>query len=649
VSATGGNLDVEGVATDGRKLIAIVRADVVGYSRLIGLDDAGTLNRLRNLRRTLIDPAIREHGGSVVQTGGDSLLVAFDSIDGAMRCAVKVQQKVPVYDGDQPPDRRIRFRVGINIGDVIPDGTDLHGDGVNIATRLEAECPVGGICVSRSVRDHVHGRLHLTFEALGPLTLKNIARPVEAFVVRLDPTAEVSADEQQPATASPRARSRTVLIAGGVGLLACGAAGVGWWMLHGTTAPVASSTVASATAQDRRQSVIVLPFENSSGDPAQDGVSAAITRELTDHLARRHDGPVIPATVAAAYRGKMVDPSAIGRQHDVHFALVGSARRQDGRLIVSAIVYETASGRMVWSRQFDRQDGPDAQEAIAQSIYESFWQVSVDEEVERAMREHPNSLDARDLMFAALSTRLMTPTKAHAAEQIALIDRALVLDPNNFPALERQARWYSQRVMLGYSSDPTADLTIADKAADHLLAINPNNLNSLRAKAFVLRAQGKWSEAEAVLRRVIDLQPTEANRRWELGLVLMAEGRHQEALESFQTAKRFAGGDDPVFLYDADIAMAELAIGQFGAATASARRSLSGYPPNSGRLGEVPWLALIAAESGSGQDDAAPADLQKFLATSRSWGSMAAIEKWPAFAANPKLLDGLRHAGMPAE
>jgi tetratricopeptide (TPR) repeat protein len=203
--------------------------------------------------------------------------------------------------------------------------------------------------------------------------------------------------------------------------------------------------------------------------------------------------------------------------------------------------------------------------------------------------------------------------------------------------------------MNGYSSDPTADLAIAAKAADRLLAIDPNDIDSLRAKAFVLRAQGRWSEAEAVLRRVIDLHPTEANRHWELGLVLMAEGRHQEALASFQTAKRFAGGGDPVFYIDANIAMAELAIGQFDAAIALAQRSLSEYPPDSGRLGEVPWLALIAAETSSGEDAAARADLQKFLATSRSWGSMAAIEKWPTFAVNPKLLDGLRRAGMPAE
>jgi class 3 adenylate cyclase len=183
---------------DRRKLVAVVYADMVGYSRLIGLDDVGTLQRLRSLRANLIDPAIEEHGGRIVQTGGDSLLIVFDSIDGATRCAVKVQERVPALDGDQPPDRLIRFRIGINIGDAIADGTDLHGDAVNVVARLQAQCPPGGICVSRSVRDHVHGQLDLAFEALGQLHLKNITQPVEAFVVRLD-AARTSSAEPAPA------------------------------------------------------------------------------------------------------------------------------------------------------------------------------------------------------------------------------------------------------------------------------------------------------------------------------------------------------------------------------------------------------------------------------------------------------------------
>jgi len=214
VSQTGNGLDLAGAAAGNRRLIAIVYADMVSYSRLIGLDDAGTFQRLRALRHALIDPTINEFGGTVVQTGGDSLLVAFDSIDGAVRCSVKVQQQVPVYDGDQPPDRRIRFRIGINIGDVIPDGTNLHGDGVNIAARLEAACPIGGICISRSVRDHVHSRLDLAFEPIGALTLKNIARPVEAFVLRLDPQSETPvASATRAARYIAWARSRAALYA----------------------------------------------------------------------------------------------------------------------------------------------------------------------------------------------------------------------------------------------------------------------------------------------------------------------------------------------------------------------------------------------------------------------------------------------------
>src|SRR5690242_19985758 len=186
--------DSTGRPPDRRKLVALMYADMVGYSRLISLDDQGTLTRLRALRRGLIDPAIDTHGGKIVQTGGDSLLIVFDSIDGAVRCAVEFQKQVPLHDNDQPTDRAIRFRIGINLGDAIADGTDLHGDAVNVAARLQGECLPGGICVSRSVRDHVHGRLSLDFEELGSLSLKNIARPVEVFMARLEAAASRSVE-----------------------------------------------------------------------------------------------------------------------------------------------------------------------------------------------------------------------------------------------------------------------------------------------------------------------------------------------------------------------------------------------------------------------------------------------------------------------
>jgi predicted ATPase/class 3 adenylate cyclase len=179
-SSSAEGIDISG----GRKLVVVVHADIVAYSRLIGADDTGTVERIRALRRDLIDQAVVEHGGRIVKTAGDAFLMAFDSVEGAVRCAVKVQQQVPVQDGDRPSECRIRFRIGINVGDVIMDGTDMHGNGVNVAARLQAECPPGAVCVSRAVSEQVRGQLGLEFEPLGPLHLKNITKPVEAFVVR---------------------------------------------------------------------------------------------------------------------------------------------------------------------------------------------------------------------------------------------------------------------------------------------------------------------------------------------------------------------------------------------------------------------------------------------------------------------------------
>ena len=213
---------------------------------------------------TLIDPAIEEHGGRIVQTGGDSLLIVFDSIDGAVRCAVKVQQQVPIHDGDQPPDRAIRFRVGINIGDAIADGTDLHGDAVNVAARLQAECPPGGICVSRSVRDHVHGRLDLAFEELGALDLKNIARPVEAFVVR--PGA---------AATTPNSVERS--------------------LVHSTR---------EALPLPDKPSIAVLAFTNMSGDPEQEYFSDGIADDIITELSRSRSLFVIARNSSFTYKGR---------------------------------------------------------------------------------------------------------------------------------------------------------------------------------------------------------------------------------------------------------------------------------------------------------------------------------------------------------
>jgi len=449
-----------------------------------------------------------------------------------------------------------------------------------------------------------------------------------------------------PGLNSPYSKTKTLLA--GATLLIMIVAVLGWWGLHDRIAPSFGPETASAEASDRRQSAIVLPFENSSGDPAQDAVAVALTSDLTDRLALGHH-PVVPAMTASAYRGKPVDLQELGRKYDVHFALVGNVRQRAGRLVSSATAYAIATGQPIWSRQFDQPDGPGVLITITQRIYEGYWQASLDVEVDRAMRDHPDRLDKRDLVNALLSTRLTARTKQHYLEKMSLVERALALDPNDLEGLERKARLHAEFVMMGYSSDAAADLAIADEAADRAFTINPNGLLTLRARTNTLRARGDWPAAEAVVRRAVELQPTEAGRHYELGYILMAEGRHQEALQSLQRAREFAGGADPIEIFEANIAMADVALGRFAEAIALAQGLFPAVPPNTGRFAEIPWLALIAAEGDSGQEAEGHADLQKFLATPRFWHNMSQVQKWPAFAANQNLLTGLHKAGMPPD
>jgi adenylate cyclase len=296
----------------GRKLVAVLYADMMGYSRLIAADDAGTIQRLKALRANLIDPAIREHGGSVVQSAGDSLLTTFDSVDGAVRCAANIQHQVPQYDGDQPPDRTIRFRVGIDIGDAIPDGTDLHGDAVNVAVRLQTKCPPEGVCVSRTVRDQVRGRVGLAFESIGLLTLKNIAQPVEAFVLR--PPAPTADRHIESALAH-----------------------------HADALPLPD-----------KPSIAVLAFTNMSGDSEQEYFADGIADEIITELSRNRSLFVIARNSSFTYKGRAVDIRQVARELGVRYVLEGSVRRGGGRVRVLAQLIDAGTGNHIWAERYDR-------------------------------------------------------------------------------------------------------------------------------------------------------------------------------------------------------------------------------------------------------------------------------------------------------
>ncbi len=643
-----------------RRLAAILAADVARYSQLMGADEVGTLAALKAHRNERIDPIIARHHGRIVKTTGDGLLVEFASVVDAVVCAVAIQRGMLAFNEGVPVDRQIVLRIGINLGDIIIDGSDIFGDGVNVAARLEALCEPGGVCISRSANEQVRDKLSLAFADLGEQTVKNIARAIGVFglapkdIAALPEEAIPQAEEAGHASAPARRyRVGKLVTAGAAGLVALLAFG-GWWTLRDRSAPPASVVIAQAPArpiayspQDRRQSVIVLPFENSSGDPAQDGIAAAMTRDVTDGISTEPGRPTVPATTAAAYRGRSVDLHEIGRNLNVHFAVVGDARRQNGRLLVSAKVIGTDDDRSIWSRQFDREDSADARKDIANVIVDEFERTSVDAEIARAMREHPQDLDKRDLLFAASATSLKPLSKENFVKKMSLVERALALDPDYLWALRLDASWHTSFVLTGFSSDPQADLERAERSLDRLLKLAPEDYGALRIKSRMLRAQGDLDGAAALVRRTIELRPEIGYQYYDLGTILMIQKHPKEALESFMTAKRLNPSNADFDVIDGTFTVALVGNDRFGEAIPQARLAIAKFTSDAGRVAEYPWLALIAAESASGQEAEARADLQKFLATPRTWHSMAEVRKFPFFAANPQLLEGLRRAGMP--
>jgi DNA-binding winged helix-turn-helix (wHTH) protein/TolB-like protein len=509
----------------------------------------------------------------------------------------------------------------------------------------------------------------LTVPGRGYRFIPEVARVTHAKEAQFDPAASPPAaparpeerlpQPEPPGSPTPFARVRRssigAMVAGGLLIVAILASG-GWWMLHNKGPPPTVSAVAPTASrpeahspQDRRLTVIVLPFENSSGDPRQDDLAAGITRDLTDLIARAAVR-VIPAATAARYRGKTVNLQTLGRDHNVHFAITGNARRQDGRLIVSATLYETDSDKTLWSQRFDRPDNSDEWNGVIAQIWNHCAQAETDAEVERAMREHPDDLDKRDFMLAYRSSSLGPDSKENDLKSIALIERALALDPDYVDALVEKANMYAALVDQGYSSDPSADLSTARKAVDRALQFASDNIWAWKRKARILQDQGDLEGAAALIRKVLEREPLDGYRHLSLGTIQMKQGHFKEALESLTTAKRL-GGSPPSPLFGQGLALGLLANDRFSEAIAEAQQARAGWETQGdvGRASEGAWLALIAAESESGQDAEARADLHKFLATPRTYRTLAEVQQFPQFAANRKLLDGLQRAGMPAE
>jgi adenylate cyclase len=387
-----------------RRLSAILAADVVGYSRLMRLDEAGTLNALNVHRSELIDAKIAEHRGRIVKLTGDGMLVEFPSVVNAVACSADIQRGMFGRNESVPDDRRIEFRIGINLGDVIVEGDDIFGDGVNVAARLEGIARPGGIAISASVRDQVGDRLALTFEDMGEQTLKNIAQPVRVFEVRWD---------------------------------------------EGSRTAASSARLAGSRTLPDKPSLAVLPFQNMSGDAEQEYFADGVVEDIITALSRFRSFAVIARNSSFVYKGRAVDVRQAAKELGVRYVLEGSVRRAGNRLRITAQLIEAAAGAHLWADRFDGtvEDVFDVQDRITENVVGVIEPEIRKAEIDRARRKPPESLDAYDLYLRAVPLVYGMDADGFPAA-IELLSRAAVLDPD-FALAPAYAAWtYEKRATL---------------------------------------------------------------------------------------------------------------------------------------------------------------------------------------------------------
>jgi len=378
-----------------RRLAAILAADVVGYSRLVGVDEVGTLERLRVLRRELADPMIKEHRGRIVRITGDGLLVEFASVVDAVRCAVDIQREMALRNAEVPVDQRIEFRIGINLGDIMNDGQDIYGDGVNVAARLEALATPGGICVSRVVRDQVRDKLNFSFDDRGEQQVKNIARPVRVFDVKI--------------------------------------AGETMTLTSYSTAP------APLPIPDK-PSIAVLPFQNMSGDPEQEYFADGMVEEIITALSRIRWLFVIARNSSFTYKGQSVTVRQVGRELGVRYVLEGSVRKGGNRVRITAQLIEAETGAHLWADRFDGslEDVFDLHDEVAIDVAGVIEPALQAAEVRRAAARPTSDLTAYDLYLRALAT-FYPITRERLLEAWELLQQAIAVDRHCGPALSLAA------------------------------------------------------------------------------------------------------------------------------------------------------------------------------------------------------------------
>jgi class 3 adenylate cyclase/TolB-like protein len=633
--------------TETRKLAAILVADVVGYSRLAGADEERTLARLRGLRSDLIDPAIAANHGRIVKRTGDGGIIEFRSVVDAVRCAIEVQTGLIERNAGLPPERRIQFRVGIHLGDVVEESDgDLMGDGVNVAARLEGICEPGGICLSEDAYRQVKSRLELAVADLGPQHLKNIAEPVHAYLLRQG--APVTRKARRVVT-KPRgaAAGWTALAALVVALLAAG--GYAW---HAGYAPrlFGVSAADDKLANAARLSIVVLPFQNLSGDPEQEYFADAITDDLTTDLSHLEGSFVIARGTAFTYKGKPVDAKQIGRELGVRYLLEGSVRRVGETITLNAQLISTETGAHVWADRFDGERGKLGllQVEFVSRLANSLGVELVKAEALRAARERPSNPDAVDLAMEGWASLSGGFNKANYDAAIGYFERALQLDPQLTRAQVGLAWGLVDRMYPFRGGDIAVDLPRAEGLLMKALAAEPNSAWAHYVRADLL-AYGKKqiNDALSELGVAIENDRNFARAYGLRGGVLILGGEAKKAIPEAETALQLSPRDPLRNQWEFRICHAHAHMAEWETAVEWCQKSVA---TNAGFW--VPYVDLVAANGWLGRDADAKAaidGLHKLMPgfTVLDWASIRWSDN-PQFQREyARIAEGLRKAGLP--
>jgi TolB-like protein/class 3 adenylate cyclase/Flp pilus assembly protein TadD len=548
-----------------RKIAAILVADIVGYSRLAGADEDRILARLRALRSDLIDPTIAVHHGRVVKRTGDGSLIEFRSVVDAVRCAIEVQNGLVERNAGVPPDKRIKFRVGVHLGDVVEEADgDLMGDGVNIAARLESICEPGAICLSEDAYRQVKGRLDLAVTNLGPTQLKNIAEPVRVYSLDVGKPAQA-----KPATpvepAAPKKRSAKAPLALGIAALLILIAGSAWYLFGAGRHPPTEAA---------HLSIVVLPFTNLSGDPAQDYFADGITENLTTDLSRLSGSFVIARNTAFAFKGKNVDAREIGKELGVRYVLEGSVQRNQNQVRVNAELIDAESGGHLWAERFDKPlaDLFSMQDEIVASLASQLNAELITNEARRA--ERTPTPDSMDLYFQGMAWYNKGRNFDDVGRARGFFDRALALDPGNLDAALGIAAADVQ-LAVGYRVDDRAErLSSAEANLIRVLSQSPNNAWAHYLMGRVLVQTNRLVQAVAESERALALNPNLAAAHSQIGLAKLFEG-HPEETESHELEALHASPrDTDANVWVAYIALSKLHLGAYEEALDLYRRSI---------------------------------------------------------------------------